>query len=427
MRVLHLTPEFPPVIWGGLGTAVGGLVTASARADMTVGVLLVGGVLVAGGAGYRPGQPPLHDHLPARLGRITLTAEGITFFHVSPADAIEAGLRLASTWRPEMIHLHSAWLWDVAQALRREYGVPIVFTVHSLDRAEYEQGGLATPWEAQEMVIAAADRVVVISRSERDLLARYCPGAERRVSIVGNGIDDTSAARAAVGLRRGNASPTILYRGRFVERKGIHELLAALPRVLAELPDTSVVLVGGYGNAGDIECRWMTQALLPYRDRIRFTGWIPPATVADCYASADILVVPSWYEPFGMVVLEGMLHGLAIAAAAVGGPAEILEDERTALLFSPRATEPLTRALLRLAEDASLRAMLGSAAAHEVRGRWLWSTMVQQMRIVYQGVVRESRKGARTGESRLTTGVARKNAAARTHEGLTPKLLQAVQ
>lgn len=394
MRVLHLTPEFPPVIWGGLGTAVGGLVMASARAGITVGVMLIGGVLVAAGAGYRPGQPTLHDHFPARLGRITLTAEGIAFFHVSPTDANEAGLHLVSTWRPDVIHLHSAWLWDVAQAMRQRCGAPIVFTVHSLDRAEYEQGGLATPWEVQEMVIAASDRVIVISRSEHDLLTRYCPGAERRASVVGNGIDDTSLARAAVMHRRRDVSPTILYCGRFVERKGILELLAALPRVLDETRDTRVVLVGGYGSAGEIECRWRTHALLPYRDRIRFTGWLPPAAVVDCYASSDILVVPSWYEPFGMVVLEGMLHGLAIAAAAVGGPAEILEDEHTALMFSPQAVEPLTLALLRLAEDASLRAKLGSAAALAVRERWLWSTVVPQMRIVYQRTARDSRQGA---------------------------------
>jgi glycogen(starch) synthase len=332
-----------------------------------------------------------HDILPARLGRIAVTGEGITFFHVSPEDAIEAGLRLVSMWCPDVIHLHSAWLWHVARALRQRYAVPIVFTVHSLDRAEYEQGGLATPWEVQETVIAEADQVVVISQSERNLVAQYCPGSERRVRVVGNGIDDAPLARAAANRPRGGASPTILYCGRFVERKGIRELLEALPLVLAELPGMRVVLVGGYGSGDDIERRWMTPELLPYRDRARFTGWLSPAEVASAYAAADILVVPSWYEPFGMVILEGMLYGLAIAAAAVGGPAEILEDERTALLFPPRAAEPLTRVLLRLGHDAELRTSLAVAAAREVRRRWLWPTVVRHMRAVYEGVIGESR------------------------------------
>src|SRR5436190_17411334 len=102
------------------------------------------------------------------------------------------------------------------------------------------------------------------------------------------------------------------------------------------------------------------------------------------YDSTDILVVPSWYEPFGMVILEGMLNGLAIAASAVGGPMEILQNGRTALLFPPKNVESLGHALLRLVTDESLRTRLGSAAAAEVRRRWLWPQIVQKMQAVYQ-------------------------------------------
>ena len=401
MRVLHLTTEFPPVIWGGLGTAVGGLAHAQARSGMTVGVLLVGDILQAGAAGYRPGQPAFDEPLIASLGRTAVTQKGITFFHASSATAVDTGLCVAATWRPDVIHLHGAWLWPVAHALRLKNRIPVVFTVHSLERAEYEHGAQAASWELQEAVIAAADQVVVISRSERELLAQYCPDAERRVSIVANGIDDTPQAIAAAARRREGTAPTILYCGRFVERKGIHELLEALPQVLAVAPGARAVLAGGYGSARDIERAWMPHGLLPYRDRVRFTGWLSPAEVADCYADADILVVPSWYEPFGMVVLEGMLHGLAIAAAAVGGPAEILEDGRTALLYSPRSVAPLTGVLVKLARDPELRAQLGAAAASDVRRRWLWPAAARQMRTVYQKAVRASHGSACAGTPHL--------------------------
>src|SRR5256884_3452609 len=78
------------------------------------------------------------------------------------------------------------------------------------------------------------------------------------------------------------------------------------------------------------------------------------------YDSADVLVVPSWYEPFGMVILEGMLHGLPIVASAIGGPAEILEHERTGLLFPPRDVEALACALLQLVENPAQRRNSGS-------------------------------------------------------------------
>src|SRR3954447_25361205 len=98
LRVLHLTPEFPPVIWGGLGTAVGGLVNASARAGMTVGVLLVGGVLVLDQHRYG-GVRDFSEELLTNHWRKARAAPGnVTFFHISPHDAVNASIRLAREW-----------------------------------------------------------------------------------------------------------------------------------------------------------------------------------------------------------------------------------------------------------------------------------------------------------------------------------------
>src|SRR6185503_3980130 len=104
MRVLHLTPEFPPVIWGGLGTAVGGLATASAHAGMSVGVLLVGGALVLGNRPYGAGEPVSARHLFSQ--KPVVNEDGLMFFQVSPQEAEESGIRLAKQWKPDVIHLH---------------------------------------------------------------------------------------------------------------------------------------------------------------------------------------------------------------------------------------------------------------------------------------------------------------------------------
>jgi glycogen(starch) synthase len=386
LRVLHLTPEFPPVVWGGLGTAVGGLATASARAGLAVGVLLVGGVLAIGAAGYGT-----ESTTPSRIYRSAvgggIDSDGITFFQVAPSEAIERGRQIVRTWRPDVIHLHSAWLGPVARILREGAHLPIVFTVHSLDRAEYEIGGFDNHWEPQEAVIRNADRVIVLSRSEHALLERYCPDVLRRARIVGNGIDDSPWAQWAVAGRRGDAVPVALYSGRFVDRKGIRELLAAIPVVLERVPQARFVLMGGYGLADEIEGRWLSPDLRAYRQRISFTGWLGPNGVAQHYAIADILVVPSWYEPFGMVVLEGMLHGMAVAASAVGGPAEILEHERTGLLFPSGDPRALADTLLRLISDRAFCRRLGQAAASEVRRTWLWPRIVEKMLAVYEEAI----------------------------------------
>ena len=179
-----------------------------------------------------------------------------------------------------------------------------------------------------------------------------------------------------------------------MERKGIRELLDAIPLVLARAPETRFVLAGGHRHCSgeDMARYWLPTGFEPYRDRVHFTGWLSQEALARWYQKADVLVVPSWYEPFGMVVLEGMLYGLPIAASAVGGPAEILEHERTGLLFPPRDAVALADALTRLVETSVLRQRLGTAAAREVRRTWLYSRVVERMRVVYAEVgVRHSR------------------------------------
>ena len=105
--------------------------------------------------------------------------------------------------------------------------------------------------------------------------------------------------------------------------------------------------------------------------------------MADWYSRADILVGPSWYEPFGMVVLEGMLHGLAVAASDVGGPREILEHGVTGLLFQPRSANALAATIGRLADSHTLRDSLGRRAASHVRDSWCYDSVMTKMHAVY--------------------------------------------
>jgi len=384
MRVLHLTPEFPPVIWGGLGTAVGGLATASAHSGISVGVMLVGGALVLGDGSYGAWKPISSEQQTLVNDELlVVNSDGLSFFQVSPNVAEEAGIRLVQKWKPDVVHLHTAWFWPIARAIREQTGTPLVYTVHSLDRAEYEIGDFVTHWDTQETVIGESDRVIALCRDERDLITKYCPDASERVRIIGNGIEDSAIALGAARRTKENESPIVLYSGRFVDRKGIRELFQAIPRVLDRQPSVQFVLAGGYGTAEQIENAWLDDSLLQYRDQIHFTGWLTPDKVSEWYRRADILVMPSWYEPFGMVILEGMLHGLPIAATSVGGPVDILEHNRTALLFAPRDVEALTNAILQLVTNPTLRKRIGTDAAKEVRRNWLWPNIVKKMQGVY--------------------------------------------
>lgn len=379
MRILHMTTEFPPVVFGGLGTAVGGLVHALARAGDELGVLLVGGGAAA--AGY--GKPAT-----GATDRPASVDPDVIFFQIPWTGCVEEAVRIARDWRADLVHLHTAWIWPFAEPVL-ESGIPVVYTAHSVDRAEYElgrePGHILEHADDQGRAIAGADRLIALTRDEADLLVHYYPESGDRIRIVGNGIDDSEEACRAARRKRSEEPLLVLYTGRLVERKGIRDLLAAIPAVLEQVPDTRLVLAGGPAgwNAADLPRQWLPSECLPFADRIHFTGWLSTQEVDEWYRRADIQVIPSRYEPFGMVVLEGMLHGLPIIATSVGGPAAILEDGRTGLLIPPFNPEALAGALLRLLESPELRRRLGAEAAAEVRAMWLWTQVAEKMRAVY--------------------------------------------
>jgi glycogen(starch) synthase len=335
-----------------------------------------------GGVGYAApaptatatAQPP---SFRSRAGsRLTIT---------SWAQAYATAATLVGIWRPDVLHLHVFRLWLLAAALRRDTGVPVVYTVHSLDRAEYEIGHgppeCLTQWQVQAATINGADRVIALTRSEQQRVAAYCPCAAMKLRVVGNGI---AVPTAAPPRRPSTGNTMVLFTGRFVDRKGIAELLAAIPEVLSACPRSSFVLAGGQrGHTAKQTDRWWRPEHLRGCARIQFTGWLNANQMAAWYRRVDVLVVPSWYEPFGMVILEGMLHGLAIAAADVGGPAEILTHDVTGLLFPPRHVTALAEILIQLLTSAALRRRLGEAGRSDVARFWAWPRIITQIHAVY--------------------------------------------
>jgi glycogen(starch) synthase len=200
-----------------------------------------------------------------------------------------------------VVHFHIFWLWPVAQAIQQRTGVPLIYHVHSLDRAEYDLGDgppeCLTQWCQQQAAVHAANLVIALTHSERVLLAEYCPNVSSRVRIVGNGVTDTAGARQTLRQRSAAQAPAVvLYAGRSVERKGLRELLKAIPSVLEHAPATRFIFAGGHRDSSgqEMEQQWLPHDLLRYRGQILFTGWLSTDQLVQWYAAADVLVVPSW-------------------------------------------------------------------------------------------------------------------------------------
>src|SRR5262249_26994211 len=163
---------------------------------------------------------------------------------------------------------------------------------HSVDRAEYEIGHEPNPWlahsQAQEQAITHSDRLIALTRSEEDLLKFYYPHARHKIRVVGNGIDDSAEARCAAFEKCSPTQTVVLYSGRLVERKGIRELIAAIPSVLHAAPNTSFAIVGGPPplTGAEVAAQWLGAEHVCFARHIQFTGWQSPRNVSKWYERA---------------------------------------------------------------------------------------------------------------------------------------------
>jgi glycosyltransferase involved in cell wall biosynthesis len=232
-------------------------------------------------------------------------------------------------------------------------------------------------------VVRSADTVVAISEFiRREYVARGID--PRRIRVVYNGIDaarfaeptDVDATRASLGL-----SPDeklVLLPGRLSRYKGQVELVEATPAILAAEPRTRVVFAGYDSpelgdlvvpNAASVGAVLRLRAdALGVADRVLLTG--ATNRMAELQAAADVVAVPSWSEPFGLVVAEAMAARKPIVGAAAGAIPELVTAEVSALLVPPRDPPALAAAVVRLLRDRALAERLATEAQRVVRERF---------------------------------------------------------
>jgi glycosyltransferase involved in cell wall biosynthesis len=168
--------------------------------------------------------------------------------------------------------------------------------------------------------------------------------------------------------------------------EGINELFQAIPKILDKTSNVRFILIGGipYRDKNLVRQWWLPNVFKKYDDRIIFTGWIPHKDIINWYHIADIQVVPILYEPLGLVVLEGMRHGLPIIASNIGGPSEILRHQETGVLIPPRDNENLVKSFMWLINNKDLRKKMGIAALKEVKDNWLWPNIQKKVQNIYE-------------------------------------------
>jgi D-inositol-3-phosphate glycosyltransferase len=300
--------------------------------------------------------------------------------------------------RYAVVHGHY-WLGGlVAEQLREAWGIPWVQSFHTLARAK-ERAGLPHDERrssAEARLVVAADRLVTGSVAEAKDLMRLYGATRNRICVAQPGVDlrvlrihDTATLRADLGL---DGRRVLLFAGRLEPLKGADTLLRAVAQLCDQprFDDVITLVIGedsGDGAAGGGERRRLEAVAGGHglESRVRFLGAVEHEDLADYYALADVCVMPSLTETFGLVALEAQALGTPVVASAVGGLTEVVADGQTGILVAEREPQGFADAIARLLDDPALRAQMGDAA--RVRAAtFTWARAAARLAAIYRRV-----------------------------------------
>jgi D-inositol-3-phosphate glycosyltransferase len=284
------------------------------------------------------------------------------------------------------------WLSGVAgHRLKHDLGVPLVSTFHTLARVKAEGGDMEPVWRdrAESDVIGCSDAICVSCPEEERQFRRLYGEPPGRIEIVPPAVEhaffapgDRGGARRAVGLPTDR--PIVLFVGRIQPLKAPDLAIRALA-AMTHHPQALLVIVGGAsGVDGDEELELARRLAteLGVADRIRFVAPQPHHILSSWYRAADLVIVPSRSESFGLVALEAAACGIPVVASAVGGLLNIVHDGVTGHLVDGRDPERYARAVTQLLDDPSGAAAMGAAAGVRAR-RFTWSFTAARLRRLY--------------------------------------------
>ena len=325
-------------------------------------------------------------HVPA--GPFDLPKEEL----VDALDEFTTGVREHLLTGPGASVIHgNYWLSGmVGHRLKHDLDVPLVSTFHTLARVKAEGGDLEPSWRdrAESEIIGCSDAICVSCPEEERQFRRLYGNPAGVVEIVPPAVEhaffapgDQHGARRAAGLPADR--PVVLFVGRIQPLKAPDVAVQALAQIHRD--DALLVIVGGAsGVDGEAEVARTRQLVfdLGLTERVRFVRPQPHHILSSYYRAADVVLVPSRSESFGLVALEAAACGIPVVASAVGGLLNIVHDGVTGLLVEGRDPSRFARAVDQLLADPNAAAAMGAAAAVRAR-RFTWSFTAARLRRLY--------------------------------------------
>jgi len=386
MKVFMLTWEFPPRIVGGVSRHCFGLAQALAQRGHEIYVITL----------EFPGTPAYEDmdgvkvyRAAIELGHPNFLTWVLLFNHFMEKLAAQ----LCRKVKPDIIHAHDWLVSPSAISLKQYVNAPLILTVHSTEVGRAQ--GLHGPdsftidgfewWATYEAL-----RVIVTSEAMKNEVSSHFKLQRDKIETIPNAVDlkrfEISVDRQRV--RRKYVAPyekMVLFTGRLTPQKGVEYLIHAVPLILQRNPEAKIVIVGE---------GWLRDGLenlsrsIGHRDKVLFTGFLPERDLEEIMVSADVLVVPSIYEPFGIVALEGMAAGVPVVASRTGGLAEVINHSQTGILVYPRKPESITWGVNQVLSNPNYAQQLIKNAKDELRKNFSWNAVAEKTIKLYEEVLK---------------------------------------
>jgi glycogen(starch) synthase len=386
-----LSWEYPPQIVGGLGRHVADLSEALVGLGHEIHVL----------TGDFPGASSCEDVNGVNVHRLSMYGpagrdfvESVTHLNVNMLEAVLGLLRQGYIF--DIIHGHDWLAAHAGKALKHGLMRPLVATIHATEFGRNH--GLHNDLQRhisnlEWWLTYEAWKVICCSEYMRGEIQYIFQVPVDKVQVIPNGVKASDFAIQdgfdKKGFRRRYAADDeriIYYVGRLVHEKGVDTLIESVPRVLARYNQAKFVIAG----KGPAEFALRERAhRLGVSQSIYFAGFVDDLTRNRLYACADVAVVPSLYEPFGIVALEAMAAGVPVVVSDTGGLSEVVHHAQNGLRAYPGNAQSLADNILAYLEAPEFAQYIRNQATREVREIYDWSLIAEKTLEVYSEVLEE--------------------------------------
>lgn len=389
MRVLMLSWEYPPLIEGGLARHVRKLGEALVEAGIELHVL------TRGGEESPPEEHPggVHVHRIREPSRPRDLGEFVAWVERMNSDMLAAGVALGDVYEFDVVHGHDWLVANASAHLAKRYRARLITTIHATEYGRHQGWVNDHPQSyihgVESWITNRSDRVIACSYYMKEQIADIFDVPEPRISVIPNGIDPGDmpiADEAELTRLRGEfARPhqkLVLLIGRLVYEKGFQYALEAMPQVVESVSETRFLVAGSGTHEQELRRQAEDLGLMEHGT---FLGWIGDDVLHLLYRIADLTVVPSLYEPFGLVALEAMASECPCIVADTGGLREVVPHEGAGLRFPSADPDGLAEVAIRVLSDPQLHGRLVTEGLRHTR-HFDWADIARRTSALYDEI-----------------------------------------